>query len=59
VATVINDLTMVSAHEGWAVGTAWLPPAGGKLNPSQIGFGTTSHPVILHYLNGTWRVEMS
>jgi hypothetical protein len=59
VAVVINGLTMVSLQEGWAVGTGWLSPSGGKLNASRIGFGTPSRPLILRYFHGTWSVQVS
>jgi hypothetical protein len=55
----IDDLTMVSPQEGWAVGAGWLPPADGKLNASHIGFDTPSRPVILHYVHGAWSVQVS
>ena len=59
VATVISGLTMVSQQEGWAVGASWLPPSDGKLNASRIGFETASRPLILHYFNGAWSVQVS
>ncbi|MGZ3666453.1 MAG: hypothetical protein ACXVDA_18455, partial [Ktedonobacterales bacterium] len=55
----INDLTMVSPQEGWAVGEGWLPPADGKLNPRHTGFDTPARPLILHYFHGAWSVQVS
>ncbi|MGE5335211.1 MAG: hypothetical protein ACM3N4_10960 [Nitrososphaerota archaeon] len=55
----IHDLTMVSPQEGWAVGESWLPPADGKLNPGHIGFDTPARPLILHYFQGRWSVQVS
>jgi hypothetical protein len=55
----IDDLTMVSPQEGWAVGAGWLPPADGKLNASHIGFDMPSRSVILHYFHGVWSVQVS
>ncbi len=55
----INDLTMVSPQEGWAVGAGWLPPADGKLYPGHTGFDTPSRPLILHYFHGAWSVQVS
>jgi hypothetical protein len=55
----IDDLTMVSPQEGWAVGAGWLPPADGKLNPGHTGFDTPTRLLILHYVHGAWSVQVS
>jgi hypothetical protein len=55
----IDDLTMVSPQEGWAVGAGWLLPANSKLNPGHTGFDTPTRPLILHYFHGTWSVQVS
>jgi hypothetical protein len=54
----VNGIAMVSASEGWAVGSAIWPPEDG-LPLSSGGFEPKITPLILHYLNGTWSVYAS
>lgn len=46
---IIYDITMVSATEGWAVGSH-------ELKNIPDGYGGLAKPLILHYLNGTWSI---
>ena len=55
----INSIAMVSATEGWAVGTATHSVDCSNSHNNNCGVNTSTTGVVLHYANGAWQVALT